>query len=125
MENNKKPTFGQYFDLNLWKNLQDNFSYALNLPLATINKSGDRVITSKDLPFFCQIVNSKETGNELCKKCRAKHYQILESKQPLVYTCHAGLSNIMVPVKLNDSQVAVKSYNTYYVYLYYELPKIR
>jgi diguanylate cyclase (GGDEF)-like protein len=93
-------------DLDSWKKIQDKFSEVIGKPVFTIDKEGKVIHKSGDFPFYCQIVQSKDTKNK-CQLKRAEVFEKLEEgKDPLIiYYCNFGLLNIMVPINVGDEQV--------------------
>lgn len=51
------------------------------------------------LSSFCKIVRSDSTLNNKCRKCDFYHFSECEkTKEPIIYTCHAGLSEMIIPI---------------------------
>lgn len=57
---------------------------------------------------FCRALRQNPAGDALCRKSD-EHFAryIQESKQPYhIYTCHAGLTDVAVPIRVNDKLIA-------------------
>lgn len=67
-------------------------SKAFNVPIYVSDSEGNRRLGTK-IPFFCELAEKK--GRVLCQECR-KQWQNL--KEPEITACHAGLTNIVVPL---------------------------
>ncbi len=94
----------KHIDVEAWKKIQDKFSKSIGLPVITIDEKGNELITS-EFPFFCQLIKSRI--GEKCLKCREQYFERLKKQENkiLVYYCHAGLLNIMVPIHVNGKQM--------------------
>ena len=62
-------------DLELWKKIQDKFAESVNVPIQTLDENANIVMKSKEFPFYCQIVQHKQIGNEKCQSCRLKNFK--------------------------------------------------
>lgn len=63
------------FDIELWKELQDNFSEKLGIPILSFAKDGEKIVFSGKLPFYLELIQSKKpeflnrpTGCKFIKK---------------------------------------------------------
>ncbi|MRY42783.1 MULTISPECIES: PocR ligand-binding domain-containing protein [Bacteria] len=57
------------------------------------------------LSTYCQIIRARDETNEKCKACDYNAYQACKSSNSLyVYTCHAGLTEAIAPIK-SESRV--------------------
>ena len=69
------------------------------------------------LPHFCSLVRSTESGRTNCKKCDVAAFKEAKRKRGThIYTCHAGLTEAVAPIKLNGGILG-------YVILAHILPK--
>ena len=93
-------------DLDSWKKIQDKFSETVGETVYTIDCNGNIIHKSGDFPFYCQIIQSKDSKNR-CHEMRKMMFEKLkEGKDQLViYYCNFGLLNIMVPIKVSDEQI--------------------
>ncbi len=94
-------------DATLLGEIIKKFFEPLKSPVYVVDSNGEILAQSKELPFFCQIINSTKSGPELCKKCRAEYYEKAKQSEDKVvlYHCHAGLLNALVPVFINKNQM--------------------
>ena len=88
-------------DLKLWKKVQEDFANVVKLPVLTIDTEGNEIIQSNPYPFYCELIKNK---SDLCKNCRIKHMEELKDKIE-VYECHAGLTNVMAPIVVNEKKL--------------------
>ncbi|MDP4012207.1 MAG: diguanylate cyclase [Candidatus Nanoarchaeia archaeon] len=87
-------------DWDLWKKAQDNLSRVSEYPLVTIDRDGNEKVVSNDYPFFCQMLKNKSNA---CKSCRIQ--ELIRSNHEIeIFECHAGLTNIMAPLKEADGE---------------------
>jgi diguanylate cyclase (GGDEF)-like protein len=94
----------KYIDVKAWKRTQDKFSKLIGLPVYTIDSIGNEAVTT-EFPFFCQMIKSKI--GEKCIQCRKKYFEKVKNQNNkiIVYYCHAGLMNIIVPVVIKGKQM--------------------
>ncbi|MBW2974596.1 diguanylate cyclase [Candidatus Woesearchaeota archaeon] len=94
-------------DMELWNSLQDNFSESIETVVYTVDRKGEEISSSKEFPFFCQVIKSKDKGLSSCRSCRLKFMERLEKegRKLILYYCHAGLLNIIAPIKVKGEQV--------------------
>lgn len=83
-------------DLVVWKQLQDVLASIYNVSVYTIDINGEKLCSSRELPFFCQLMEKKG----LCKEWRKKY----EVHDELCF-CHANLLNIVIPIHVNGRTV--------------------
>jgi two-component system response regulator YesN len=56
---------------------------------------------------FCELIRASETGYNRCIKSDKRAFRIsCEIKRPLIYECHAGIVDGVIPIMLGDSPVA-------------------
>ena len=59
---------------------------------------------------LCVLIRSTEEGRRRCEACDRRHYeQAARRRKPLLYTCHAGLTDMAVPLFVQDQHVATIS----------------
>ena len=99
-------TLDKFIDIKLWKQIQDKFAKSIELPVSTIDEKGNEIITSGCHSYFCQLVRSKRNAAYI--KERQKFFDKLRTKEDkiLVYNSHDGLLSIMVPICVNNEQIA-------------------
>ncbi|MEA2036726.1 MAG: PocR ligand-binding domain-containing protein, partial [Nanoarchaeota archaeon] len=92
-------------DEKLWKKIQDSFSESIKSLVYTIDNGGNEITKSKAFPFFCQLIKSKD--DSICKNCCVEALEKLkkEGKDLIPYYCHAGLLNIIAPIKIKGKQI--------------------
>ncbi len=60
----------------------------------------------KERSAFCRLVQSAPEGKSRCSKCeKSAARKAAGTKTPVVYTCHAGLTDVVVPLIFEDKFV--------------------
>ena len=79
------------------------------LPVHVVHPATDAASTfhpSRHDNAYCQLVYATAKGREQCANCYRTHLAQAKSQtEPLIYKCHAGLTNVLVPVHLNDEVI--------------------
>lgn len=58
----------------------------------------------QDLPSFCRLVRSKPQGTDACLRCDQNACaEARRRRAPVLYSCHAGLIEIITPLLAEDS----------------------
>ncbi|MBC7327732.1 PocR ligand-binding domain-containing protein [bacterium] len=56
---------------------------------------------------FCSLIKQSREGLEKCLECDRRAFQeAIQTKKPLIYQCHAGLMDGVIPIMLGDNPVA-------------------
>ena len=59
---------------------------------------------------LCALIQSKPEGESRCRACDRKfHQRAVSLKRPLIYTCHAGLTDMAIPIFVQGKHVATIS----------------
>lgn len=97
----------ELIDKQFLQEFQDNFSKTTGLSCVTLDKDGF-ITEPSNFSDFCLFMKGNEKINKVCSKCDLEKRELgFKSKQPFTYTCHAGLTNFMVPIVLNNQTVAL------------------
>ncbi|MBI2136789.1 diguanylate cyclase [Candidatus Woesearchaeota archaeon] len=100
----------KYFDLELWKKMQESFSSAIELPVITIDGHGNELINSGAVPYYWQLVNLKQQGKDLVAFTRIEKYNMLLDRENdgkyIIYSDASGLVSIIVPILLNGKIIS-------------------
>lgn len=72
--------------------------------------TGKYLFRSMDQPRFrpfCRKLRSEPAGEALCQECdQEAAIRAAEEQQPIVYSCHAGLRDVAVPIIVDDEAIA-------------------
>lgn len=56
---------------------------------------------------YCLAIGENEARLENCRRCNLMHAELVSSsKEPLVYTCHAGIAEAVMPIFIDDALAA-------------------
>lgn len=95
------PAFREFY--RLVRNL-------FGLDVAVIAPDGTRGVfpgPGRELNPFCEVVQRHPEGRRRCQDCDAAHARTASlRRQPLRYICHAGLTEFIIPIVVNDAVVA-------------------
>jgi len=59
---------------------------------------------------LCKLIQSMPEGESRCRACDRKfHQRAVSLKRPLIYTCHAGLTDMAIPIFVQEKHVATIS----------------
>ena len=69
--------------------------------------NGHKLLSHPDVMCsFCSLIRSKPEINEKCEECNLVHMEECKKKgEPIKYTCHMGLTEVIVPLKENHVAV--------------------
>lgn len=57
---------------------------------------------------FCRAIQRRREGMARCRACDAEHARLANrTRQPLRYTCHAGLTEFIIPVVIENEVIAL------------------
>lgn len=75
----------------------------------------------KELPEFCRIIRSCETGRLACADCdRQGCIRAAEQRKTQIYRCHAGLIEAVTPLIVNDALVGYLLFGHVFSYASHE-----
>ncbi len=87
---------------DIWQHAVDTLAEEIKTPVYLATPDGTRVVTGGDFPLFCQFAERK--GRILCQSCRQDWTKL---DKTTITTCHAGLTNVVTPVRLGDTTLGV------------------
>ena len=92
----------ELFDLEILQQLQDSFFNALGIAAGILDEKG-KALTNRVFPCeFCfKYTKLSEEGVKRCTLCDKQGIESAKQQgKPVIYTCHAGLVDFMVPIML-------------------------
>jgi len=101
MENMDKNNILELFLNDDVQKLLDNFAGMLDLRVTFYSRFGLPIRRGKAMPNteFCNLIQNKFGLLEQCNDIdRTMRQKVTDTHQPLTYTCHAGLQEIIAPV---------------------------
>ena len=93
-----------FIDKKTLQKIQDSFYTMTGISAVTVDEDGEAVTQRSGFTEFCsKYERGVSDGCMKCKQC-AKEGALMARKkgQAIVYTCHAGLINLAVPIMAND-----------------------
>lgn len=81
--------------------IQDNFARASGVGSGIMDADGKWVAPPSNMCGFCKLIRSTRKGTERCRQCDFGHGRKAERRKgPFVYTCHAGLTDFAICIKV-------------------------
>ena len=94
-------------DVKFLQNLQDFFANTMEVASLTIDRRGPVTKPSNFTEFCAKQTRGSSIGVELCNDCDIKWGEIAAKKgEPVIYNCHAGLTDFAVPVTIEGRHIA-------------------
>ncbi|MCI1945030.1 sensor histidine kinase [Clostridium luticellarii] len=121
MYNIEQYKLDEIIDANSLQDIQDKYSKLTNLSTITVDRHGVPVIKPSNFSKYCSLIRTSKEGYRRCITCDAMGgLQSSKLKKPIIYRCHAGLTDFSAPIVVNDihfgsmlcGQVIVKENNT-------------
>lgn len=110
MEDNKiiaEKNILEIIDVQFLQNMQDFFSTTMNFASLIVDNKGAVTKPSNFTGFCTNCIRSNKTGQERCNQCDIKWGEVAAAKgSPVVYTCHAGLTDFVVPIIVEGEHIA-------------------
>lgn len=91
-------------DVNLLQKIQDEFSKYTGMAALTTDADGKPITKGSAFTDFCmKYTRQSELGLQRCMESdRNAAVMALESGEPVVYVCHAGLADFASPIMMGD-----------------------
>lgn len=104
MESLSQYTLDKIIDIPSLQNIQDKFSKMTCLSSITVDKFGTPVTAPSNFSKFCNVLRDSKIGCSRCINCDAEGgLRSMLSKKPIIYTCHAGLTDLSAPIIVNNT----------------------
>lgn len=88
------------------QNFQDSFAYATGFGVVFVDLDGKHIGEGSNFTPYCAEINKTKEGASYCASTNRKAIEIaIETKNPCIYVCHAGLINIEVPLTYNNEYI--------------------
>ncbi|MDO5018069.1 MAG: PocR ligand-binding domain-containing protein [Lagierella massiliensis] len=86
------------------KELEYSFGHASGFGVIFVDAQGNHIGKGGNFCKFCNLVNSCNEGRKKCARCNKDAIEKSKfSDEPAIYTCHAGLINIAIPLYHNNT----------------------
>ena len=106
------------FDIDSLNKFCENFYTAIGIRISVFDNEFNLITEyPKNAPEYCTLIRRSTAGAQGCRNCDIKAFKEAKRRRGLyIYTCHAGLTEAVTPIKFNDSILG-------YVILAHMLPK--
>lgn len=83
--------------------------FGINIALISPDAHYGRMLgPGRETNPFCRAVQACEGGLARCQACDAEHARLAKrNQQPLRYTCHAGLTEFIIPIVVDNDVIAL------------------
>lgn len=86
--------------------LQD-FYNCTKVPISLYDNKFNCLYYSVKIPEYCNNIRKCKNLEHSCDVCDSEHFEIVnKNKQPLIYTCHAGICEFVAPVTYENIVIA-------------------
>lgn len=98
--------FSDLIDLELLQKIQDNFAATMGIASLTIDDKGP-ITKPSNFTDLCHDIRKTSLGHKRCNECNIECSKIAAlKKEPVMYTCHAGLTHFAVPIIVEGKHIA-------------------
>lgn len=103
----KKLNLLDLVDKKFLQEFQDNFAKTTGFACVILNEEGF-ITEPSNFCDFCLFMKGNTKIYPVCSKCDLEKRELgFKRKEPFTYTCHAGLTNFMVPIVVNNQTIAL------------------
>lgn len=93
-------------DLEFLQDFQDAFAKSVNVASIIVDNVGPITKPSNFTDFCIKHTRGSQAGYKKCNECDIKWGHIAAEKgEPVIYTCHTGLTDFAVPIMLNGKHI--------------------
>lgn len=94
-------------DIKFLQELQDTFAKTIGIASLTIDDQGPITKPSNFAEFCSNFIRQNSLGGQRCNECDIEGGRLaLEKGEPVIYTCHAGLTHLVVPIIVAGQHIA-------------------
>lgn len=103
----KKLKLTDLIDIEFLQDIQDVFAQTMDFGCIIIDEDGPITQPSNFTEFCTKYIRSNPKGLERCIGTDIKWGKIAgEKKEPVIYKCHAGLTDFIVPIVVDGEHIA-------------------
>lgn len=107
LNNRKEINLSDLIDIDFLQELQDDFANTLGVASLTVDNKGPITRPSNFTNFCTNHIRANELGAQRCNKCDIEGGELAIKKgEPIIYTCHAGLTHFVVPIIVKGKHIA-------------------
>lgn len=105
--NRKKISLSDLIDVSFLQELQDNFAKTMGVASLTVDDNGPITKPSNFTNFCTKYIRANKLGSKRCNECDIEGGKLaLKKGEPLIYTCHTGLTHFVVPIIVKGKHIA-------------------
>ena len=96
----------KYINVDILQEIQDSFSALAGVASGISDDQGSIITNPSGMCDFCAFTRKTKTGDALCCKCDSEAAALARKEgKALFYTCHAGLTDLVAPIIVDDQLV--------------------
>lgn len=94
-------------DLDFLQDFQDAFANSTNVASIMVDNTGPITKPSNFTDFCIKYTRGSQEGYRRCNECDIKWGKLAAEKgEPVIYSCHSGLTDFAVPIMLKGKHIA-------------------
>lgn len=106
MQASRYFSLGEIVNTSILQEIQDKFSEATGLSSVIVDTEGNPITTPSNFTCFCNYLRDNVVGLNRCKACDdTGGRRAWESKKPMIYRCHSGLTDLAAPIIVQDQYI--------------------
>lgn len=106
IENTKTLKLSDLIDIQVLQKFQDTFAEIMDVSCITMDFHGAVTKPSRFTDFCLQYTEGSTLGLNKCVECDIKKGNLAaDKKEPIIYTCRAGVTNFAVPIFVDGQHV--------------------
>lgn len=106
LDKERKIKLSDLVDVKLLQKFQDAFAKTMNVASLTYDDQGPITKPSNFNEFCTKYIKGSELGFKRCDECDAAWGKIAAEKgEPVIYTCHVGLTDFAVPIIVEGKHI--------------------
>lgn len=106
-ENGKKIKLTDLIDIEFLQEFQDFFAKTMGVASIAVDDNGPITQPSNFTPFCYKYTRGSKEGYKRCNECDIRWGRLAaKNGKPEIYTCHSGLTDFAVPIKIGGEHVA-------------------
>lgn len=105
--NYKEISLSDLINVDFLQKLQDNFAKTMGVASLTVDDKGPITKPSNFTNFCTNFIRASELGSKKCNECDIQGGKLaIEKGEPVIYTCHTGLTHFVVPIIVAGKHLA-------------------
>lgn len=106
MQASRYFSLGEIVNTSILQEIQDKFSEATGLSSVIVDTEGNPLTTPSNFTCFCNYLRANDEGLNRCMACDdTGGRRAWESKKPMIYRCHSGLTDLAAPIIVQNQYI--------------------